>query len=267
MPDNKSKKVSLGAIRVLFLSCFGALLFLEFCLAALALRYNWIQNGILADQAVLLRSREILNDALRDARAIWKSSNAAESGSPQEAQTRPESATKAAESIVDMLKKLKRPALLFPVSDLDRLDDFATNNIKLLEAAPPYNTDQKTLREKTDNGLSTFIAAIDIRLFASMQEFRREVEFLEMIIWGLIPLLILSTAAFGVLLLSKVMQPLVHLKKQSRKLTDSLTGLQNKLRANQLEKSPAFTSPQSAPEPPPQTLPPTEAGDSEIRTR
>jgi hypothetical protein len=267
MPDNKSKKVSLGAIRVLFLSCFGALLFLEFCLAALALRYNWIQNGILADQAVLLRSREILNDALRDARAIWKSSNAAESGSPQEAQTRPESATKAAESIVDMLKKLKRPALLFPVSDLDRLDDFATNNIKLLEAAPPYNTDQKTLREKTDNGLSTFIAAIDIRLFASMQEFRREVEFLEMIIWGLIPLLILSTAAFGVLLLSKVMQPLVHLKKQSRKLTDSLTSIQNELRSNQLEKNSTFNSPQSAPEPPPQTLPPTEAGDSEIRTR
>ena len=266
MPDNNPKKVSLGAIRILFLSCFGALLFLEFCLAVLALRYNSIQNGILADQAVLLRSREILNDALRDARAIWKSSNTAESGRPQEAQTRSESATKAVESIVDMLKKLKRPALLFPVSDLDRLDDVASNYIKLLEAAPPYNTDQQTLREKTDNGLSTFIAAIDIRLFASMQEFRREVEFLEMIIWGLIPLLILSTAAFGVLLLSKVMQPLVHLKKQSRKLTDILASVQNELRNNQIEKSTAFNPPQPPPEPAPQTLPPTEAGDSEIRT-
>jgi hypothetical protein len=208
----------------------------------------------LADQAVLLRGREILNDALRDARANWKSSNDAESGSPQEPQPMPESAAKATESI-ELLKKLKRPALLFPASDLDRLDDIATNNTKLLAAAPPYSTDQKTLREKTD-----------IRLFASMQEFRREVEFLEMIIWGLIPLLILSTAAFGILLLSKVMEPLVHLKKQSRKLTDSLASLQNDLRLAELEKTPAFNPPQSPPEPAPQPQPPTEAGDSVTRT-
>jgi len=265
MPDIRSKKVNLGAIRILFLSCFGALLILEIFLALLALRYNSIQNGILADQAVLLRSREILNDTLRDARANWKSSNDTESGRPQERRPMPESAAKAAESI-EILKKLKRPALLFPASDLDRLDDIATNNTKLLAAAPPYNTDQKTLREKTDNGLSTFIAAIDIRLFASMQEFRREVEFLEMIIWGLIPLLVLSTAAFGILLLSKVMQSLVHLKKQSRKLTDSLTSLQNELRLIQLEKSPAFNPQQPPPEPASQALPPTEAGDPVIHT-
>ena len=177
----------------------------------------------------------------------------------------PESAAKAAESI-ELLKKLKRPALLFPASDLDRLDDIATNNTKLLAAAPPYNTDQKTLREKTDNGLSTFIGAIDIRLFASMQEFRREVEFLEMIIWGLIPLLILSTAAFGILLLSKVMEPLVHLKKQSRKLTDNLASLQNELRLAELEKSPDLKPPQPPPELSPQPLPPTEAEDSVTRT-
>ena len=132
-----------------------------------------------------------------------------------------------------MLKKLKRSALLFPASDLDRLDDIVTNNAKLLAASPPYNPDQKALREKTDNGLSGFIAAIDIRLFASMQEFRREVEFLEMVAWGLVPLLILSTAAFGILLLSKVMEPLTHLKKQARKLTDNIITLQNELRATQ----------------------------------
>jgi hypothetical protein len=261
MPDSRSKKVNLGAIRILLLSCFGGLLILEIFLALLALQYNSIQNDILADQAVLLRSKEILSDALRDARANWKSSNDAESGSLQEAQPMPESAAQAAESI-EMLKKLKRPALLFPASDFERLDDIATNNTKLLAAVPPYTTDQKTLRQKTDNGLSTFIAAIDIRLFASMQEFRREVEFLEMIIWGLIPLLILSTATFGVLLLSKVMQSLVHLKKQSRKLTDNLASLQNELRLAQLEKSPAFNPPQ----PPPEPLPPTEAADPEIRT-
>ena len=265
MPDKRSKKVNLGAIRILFLSCFGALLILEIFLALLALRYNSIQNGILADQAVLLRSREILNDTLRDARANWKSSNDTESGRPQERRPMPESAAKATESI-EILKKLKRPALLFPASDLDRLDDITTNNTKLLAAAPPYNTDQKTLREKTDNGLSTFIAAIDIRLFASMQEFRREVEFLEMIIWGLIPLSVLSTAAFGILLLSKVMQSLMHLKKQSRKLTDSLTSLQNELRLVQLEKSPAFNPQQPPPEPASQALPPTEAGDPVIHT-
>lgn len=256
MPENRSKKVNLGAIRILFLSCFGALLILEIFLALLALRYNSIQNGILADQAVLLSSKEILNDVLRDTRAIWKSSNDVESGRSQEAQSKPESAAKFTESI-EMLKKLKRPALLFPASDLDRLDDIATNNTKLLAATPPYNTDQKTLWEKTDNGLSTFIAAIDIRLFASMQEFRREVEFLEMIIWGVIPLLILSTVAFGLLLLSKVMPPLLHLKKQSRKLTDSLASLQNELRLAQLQKSPGFNSPQ----PPPESAAPTEAVD------
>lgn len=267
MPDNSSKKVNLGAIRILFLSCFGALLILEIGLALLALRYNAIQNGILADQSVLLRGREILNDALRDARANWKSSNDAESGRPQEALPMPESAAKATESI-ELLKKLKRSALLFPASDLDRLDDIVTNNTKLLAAAPPYNTDQKNLREKTDTGLSNFIGAIDIRLFASMQEFRREVEFLEMTAWGIIPLLILSTAAFGVLLLSKVMEPLVHLKKQSRKLTDNLTTLQNELKLAQRQKSQSTNPPQATPTPLPTSpeLPASETVDDVTRT-
>lgn len=261
MPDKRSKKVNLGAIRILFLSCFGALLILEIFLALLALRYNSIQNGILADQAVLLRSREILNDTLRDARANWKSSNDTESGRPQERRPMPESAAKATESI-EILKKLKRPALLFPASDLDRLDDITTNNTKLLAAAPPYNTDQKTLREKTDNGLSTFIAAIDIRLFASMQEFRREVEFLEMVAWGLIPLLILSTAAFGILLLSKVMEHLTHLKKQARKLTDNIATLQNELRLVQGAPAPA---PAAEPAPEQQVSP--QAGTQDTGTQ
>jgi hypothetical protein len=245
MSDSRSKKINLGAIRTLFLSCFGALLILEVGLALLALRYNSIQNGILVDQAVLLRSREILNDALRDARAVWKSSNEQDSAQAQNIPSSPESAAKASETI-EMLKKLKRSALLFPASDLDRLDDIITNNAKLLAASPPYNADQKALREKTDNGLSGFIAAIDIRLFASMQEFRREVEFLEMVAWGLIPLLILTTAAFGVLLLSKVMEPLTHLKKQARKLTDNIITLQNELRAIQKQPTPAA---ETAPEP------------------
>lgn len=259
MPESRSKKINVGAIRTLFLSCFGALLILEVGLALLALRYNSIQNGILVDQAVLLRSREILNDALRDARAVWKSSNEPDSAQAQNISSSPESAAKASECI-EMLKNLKRSALLFPASDLDRLDDIITNNAKLLVASPPHKADQKALREKTDNGLSGFIAAIDIRLFASMHDFRREVEFLEMIIWGLIPLLILSTAAFGILLLSKVMEPLVHLKKQSRKLTDSLANLQNEVKLHQLEKGLAFNPPQPPPEPAPQVLPPTEEG-------
>ena len=267
MTDTRSKKVNLGAIRILFLSCFGALLILEIGLALLALRYNAIQNGILADQAVLLRGREILNDALRDARANWKSSNDAESGRPQESLPVPESAAKATESI-ELLKKLKRPALLFPASDLDRLEDIITNNSKLLAAAPPYTTDQKNLKERTDNGLSTFIGAIDIRLFASMQEFRREVEFLEMTAWGLIPLLILSTAGFGILLLSKVMEPLVHLKKQSRKLTDSLATLQNELKLAQMQKRHAANPPQTPPNPlpTPQESPTSETADDVTRT-
>jgi hypothetical protein len=265
MPVSKSQRVNLGAIRILFLSSFGALLLLEMCLALLALRYNSIQNGILSDQAVLLSSREILNDALRDAHANWKADDKTESQRIPEVQPVPESALKVAKCL-EMLKKLKRPALLFPPSELDRLDDIATKNVKLLAAEPPYNTDQKNLREKTDNGLSTFIAAIDIRLFASIQEFRREVEFLEMLIWGLIPLLILSTAGFGILLLSKVMEPLVHLKKQSRKLTDSLANLQNELRLSQPDKGQSVNPSQPPPESVPQTLPPTEAGDPVIRT-
>jgi hypothetical protein len=262
MPESRSKKINLGAIRTLFLSCFGALLILEVGLAMLALRYNSIQNGILVDQAVLLRSREILNDALRDARSTWKSYSDQDSARAQEFQPAPESAAKASETI-EMLKKLKRPALLFPASDLDRLDDIVTNNAKLLAATPPYNADQKALREKTENGLSGFIAAIDIRLFASMQEFRREVEFLEMVGWGLIPLLVLSTAAFGILLLSKVMEPLMHLKKQARKLTDNIITLQNELRATQKQPAPA-----PAAEPAPETqTPPPQAGTQDAVTQ
>lgn len=260
MSDNRAKKINLGAIRTLFLSCFGALLILEVGLALLALRYNSIQNGILVDQAVLLRSREILNDALRDARASWKSYNDPDSARVQEFQPAPESAAKASETI-EMLKKLRRSALLFPASDLDRLDDIVTNNAKLLAASPPYNADQKALREKTDNGLSGFIAAIDIRLFASMQEFRREVEFLEMVAWGLIPLLILSTAAFGVLLLSKVMEPLTHLKKQARKLTDNIITLQNELRVAQKHPAPA-----AEPAPEPQVSPQAGTPDTGTQT-
>jgi hypothetical protein len=260
MSDSRSKKINVGAIRTLFLSCFGALLILEVGLAMLALRYNSIQNGILVDQAVLLRSREILNDALRDARAVWKSSNDSDSAQAQNIPSSPESAAKASESI-EMLKKLKRPALLFSASDLDRLDDIVSNNAKLLAAAPPYNADQKALREKTENGLSGFIAAIDIRLFASMQEFRREVEFLEMVAWGLVPLLILTTAAFGILLLSKVMEPLTHLKKQARKLTDNIITLQNELRATQKQPAPAA-------EPAPETqTPPPQAGTQDAVTQ
>lgn len=259
MSDSRSKKINLGAIRTLFLSCFGALLVLEVGLALLALRYNSIQNGILVDQAVLLRSREILNDALRDARASWKSYNDPDSTRAQEFQPAPESAAKASETI-EMLKKLKRSALLFPASDLDRLEDIVTNNAKLLAASPPYNADQKALREKTDNGLSGFIAAIDIRLFASMQEFRREVEFLEMVAWGLVPLLILSTAAFGILLLSKVMEPLTHLKKQARKLTDNIITLQNELRVAQNHSA-------HAAEPPPEPQVSPQAGTQDTGTQ
>ena len=264
MSDSRSKKINVGAIRTLFLSCFGALLILEVGLALLALRYNSIQNGILVDQAVLLRSREILNDALRDARSAWKSYSDQDSARAQEFQPAPESAAKASETI-EMLKKLKRLALLFPASDLDRLDDIVTNNAKLLAATPPYNADQKALREKTDNGLSGFIAAIDIRLFASMQEFRREVEFLEMVAWGLIPLLILTTAAFGVLLLSKVMEPLTHLKKQARKLTDNIITLQNELRATQKQPTSA-PAPAAEPAPEPQVSPQAGIQDTGTQT-
>ena len=260
MSDSRSKKINVGAIRTLFLSCFGALLILEVGLALLALRYNSIQNGILVDQAVLLPSREILNDALRDARAVWKSSNDPDSAQAQSIPPSPESATKASESI-EMLKKLKRPALLFSASDLDRLDDIVSNNAKLLATAPPYNADQKALREKTENGLSGFIAAIDIRVFASMQEFRREVEFLEMVGWGLIPLLILTTAAFGILLLSKVIEPLMHLKKQARKLTDNIATLQYKLRSTQKQPSPA-----AEPAPEPQISPQASMQDAVTQT-
>lgn len=265
MSDSRSKKINVGAIRTLFLSCFGALLILEVGLALLALRYNSIQNGILVDQAVLLRSREILNDALRDAQAAWKSSNATDSARTQEFNPAPESSAKASESI-EMLKKLKRAALVFPASDLDRLDDTVTNNAKLLATAPPYNTEQKALREKTDNGISGFIAAIDIRLFASMQEFRREVEFLEMVGWGLIPLLILSTAAFGILLISKVMEPLMHLKKQARKLTDNIITLQNELRLAQKHHSEPAAEHTAETQAPPQTPLPTGMQDGLTQT-
>lgn len=70
MPDDKSKQFNPSSIRVLFLSCFVALLFLEVALALVAVRYHKIQNDILKDQARLLRARELLNDAVGDSKGF-----------------------------------------------------------------------------------------------------------------------------------------------------------------------------------------------------
>lgn len=244
MHDKRTSQVSLNAIRLLFLSAFGALLILELCLAFLALRYNSIQNGIIADQGFLLRTREILSDALRDADASWKSVHDTNFIKSQEPENLPESAVKASESI-KILRKLQRPSLVFPSSDLDRLEDILANNIKLLNATPPFTENQRNLQDKTVVGFNSFISAIDIRLFSSMQEFRREVEYLEMVIWGLVPLLILSTIVFGGILFSKVMQPLTQLKKQARKLIENVAVLQNELRIAQAEAAANATTAES----------------------
>ena len=234
MPDDRSKKFSLGAIRILFLSCFGALLFLEIALAVVSLRYNEIQSDILKDQTALLRSREILGDALRDSDRTWKSlTNVGGSSAPPQAP--PPSASQAMQ-VIAKLQTIARPSLAFPSMDLDRLESTVSNNLKLLSALPPYTPDQNSLMERTSSNLSAFVSAIDIRLFSAMQELRREVEFLQMITWGLLPLLIFSTAVFGFLLQARVMQPLQHLKKQSRKLTDSIVTLQKELRVYEMEK-------------------------------
>jgi hypothetical protein len=87
------------------------------------------------------------------------------------------------------------------------------------------------------------------------------VEFLEMVGWGLIPLLILTTAAFGILLLSKVIEPLMHLKKQARKLTDNIATLQYKLRSTQKQPSPA-----AEPAPEPQISPQASMQDAVTQT-
>jgi len=233
MPKSTKKKFSLGTLRTLFLSCFGALVVLEISFSCIAFRYNIIQNGILADQALLLRVREVLNDAVRDSIEIGKTLSELDATSKNlNIQPPPASAEKAKEALA-LLRKISRSALLFPSEDIDRLDDLVSNNAKLLAASPPYSADQKLLREKTDKGFSAFLAAIDIRLFSSMQELRRETEFLQMITWGLLPLLVLSTVLFGLILHSKVMEPLLHLRKQARKLTENLTALQKELRKTQ----------------------------------
>lgn len=235
MPDDKYQKFSLGAIRTLFLSCFGALLFLEISLAIVALRYNEIQNDILKDQSRLLRAREFLNDALGDSKRIWNPTLDGSVATQQEPPSLPASATQATKATA-LLQKLARPSLAFPSGDVDRLDDTLSNNSKLLSAPTPYSTEQKDLIEKTIGRLSAFVSAIDIRLFSAMQELRREVEFLQMITWGLLPLLIVCTAIFGFLLQARVMQPIQYLKKQSRKLTDNIVTLQKELRVFELEK-------------------------------
>lgn len=247
MQDDKLQKYSLGAIRSLFLSCFVALLFLEIALAVVALRYSNIQNGILRDQTKLLRSRESLSDALRDSKRAWTSSTSASENSSA-AQTAPPSASQAVESIA-LLRGISRSSLSFEDSDLDRLDSTLSNNSKLLSTSPPHTQEQTNLMEKTVTSLEAFIAAIDIRLFGSMQEFRREAEFLQMITWGLVPVLIASTFGFGILLHARVMEPLRHLKKQSRRLTDHIVNLQKELRVFEIEKkkSPVIDSEQPTP--------------------
>jgi len=258
MTLDRSKTISLGTIRTLFLSCFGALLLLETGLAIIAFRYNMIQGGVLKDQATLLRSREVLNDALRDSRRVWNSSPDSELKT-QQPHSPPASSAQAMDAIA-LLQKISRPSLVFPSADFDRLEDTLSNNSKLLSLTPPYTQDQRALMEKTETHLSGFIAAIDIRLFASMQEFRREVEFLEMITWGLLPLLILSTAAFGFLLHSKIMDPLMHLKKQSRKLTETIVNLQKELRVGEMERTRAVETPAAQPAAEPAAEPAIPAG-------
>ncbi len=232
MPDDKSKQFNPNSIRVLFLSCFGALLFLEVALALVGLRYHKIQNDILKDQAVLLRSREILSDTLRDSDRAWKSLTTVGENSLQP-QSPPANSGQAIE-VIAKLQTIARPSLAFPSMDLDRLEGTLANNSKLLSA--PHNSDQESLMEKTLSSLSAFVAAIDIRLFSAMQELRRDVEFLQMLTWGILPLLMLSTIVFGFLLQARVMQPLQHLKKQSRKLADSILTLQKELRVFEAEK-------------------------------
>lgn len=234
MSKDISKKSRLGAIRILFLSCFGTLLFLEIALVVVVLRFNYIQNDILNDQAALLRAKEILSDTLRDSERTWKSlASVGENSAPP--QPRAPSEGQAMESI-SMLQKISRPSLTFPSIDLNRLEGTLLNNSKLLTASPPYTPDQNSLMERTSTILSSFVVAVNIRLFTAMQELRREVEFLQMIIWGLLPLLIVSTAVFGVLLQARIMHALQHLKKQSRKLTDTIVVLQKELRVFELEK-------------------------------
>jgi hypothetical protein len=64
------------------------------------------------------------------------------------------------------------------------------------------------------------------------------------------------------------MEPLVHLKKQSRKLTDSLASLQDELKLAEMRKNPTIIPLQTAPAPPltPQKLPVSEAADDVTRT-
>lgn len=234
MQEDKIQKYSLGAIRSLFLTCFAGLLVLEIALGFLALRYSNIQNGILRDQTKLLRAREFLSDALRDSEQAWSSSTKASENSSA-SQTTPPSASQAVESI-SLLKGISTPSLAFEDIDLERLDSTLSNNSKLLSTPLAQNQEQTNLIEKTLTSLKAFIAAIDIRLFGSMQDFRRESEFLQMIAWGLIPVLIATTFGFGILLHARVMEPLKHLKKQSRRLTDNIVSLQKELRVFEIEK-------------------------------
>lgn len=248
MPDDKSKQFNPNSIRALFLSCFVALLFLEVALALVGVRFHKIQNDILKDQALLLRSRELLSDTLRDSERAWKSLTTVGENSLQP-QSPPASSGHAIE-VIAKLQRIARPSLAFPSMDLDRLEGTLANNLKLLSAPAPHTSDQKSLMEKTLSSLSAFVAAIDIRLFSAMQELRRDVEFLQMLTWGILPVLMLSTIIFGFLLQARVMQPLHHLKKQSRKLTDSIVTLQKELRVFEAEKKASIqvaTAPLAAP--------------------
>jgi len=252
MPDDKSKQFNPASIRVLFLSCFVTLLLLEVALALIGVRYHKIQNDILKDQAVLLRSREILSDTLKDSERAWKSLTTVGENSLQP-QSLPANSGQAIE-VIAKLQTIARPSLAFPSMDLDRLEGTLANNSKLLSAPAPHGSDQNSLMEKTLSSLSSFVAAIDIRLFSAMQDLRRDVEFLQMLTWGILPVLMLSTIVFGFLLQARVMQPLQHLKKQSRKLTDSIVTLQKELRVFEAEKK-ASTQVTTAPLTAPPTAP------------
>jgi len=226
--------MDLAALRLTSLSCLATLLILETIVSVVFLRYNMIQQEVLSDQYNLLRTKELLGDALRDSLAHWESVSSDDSA--QSGQPPPFTASKALES-VSLLRKLQRKSLAFSASDLDRLEDIVSNNSKLHSTNFVSVAEHKALQKKMDEGLAGFVAAIDIRLFGCMQEFQRETEFLQRLLLGVLPLLIVCTAAAGLLLNTSIKSRFLRLEKQSRRLTDHLASLSHELHLAQKQLS------------------------------
>jgi methyl-accepting chemotaxis protein len=93
------------------------------------------------------------------------------------------------------------------------------------------NPDYLKNRSRVDEQFSAFLAAVEVRLFASLEENFQESHFYSNFVQSTLAVLIVVTPFFGWALYHKVSPPLLAFKTQTRKMNDELARVQGELSA------------------------------------